>query len=66
MEFLDVEGDGVAHLLQELLHVGSFGVGVAGGFILPGLDDDVVLGLADLQTQIARNTSRVFLKQRLP
>ena len=39
-------------------------VRIAGGFVLPGLDDDVVLTVSDFLAKIAGNTSGVFLKQK--
>ena len=63
-ELLDVEADRLPHLLQKLLHVRPGGVSVAGGFVLPGLDDDVVLTVNDFFAKIAGNTCGVFLKQK--
>ena len=62
--FFYVEADGLPHLLQKLLHVGPGGVRVAGGLVLPGLDDDVLLTVSDFLAKIAGNTSGVFLKQK--
>ena len=62
-KLFDVKGDRVTHLLHELLHVRPGGVRVAGGLVLPGLDDHVVFTTSDFLAKIAGNTAGTFLKK---